>query len=319
VEELKCEQVMSSIVRTTADLDYLVDDVRRQADFDESEVAALDPDALELPIVLREGVEVIDGFHRVLGMSRWAKERGIDVDDVLIEVDVLEVPDEVYWREHPGGCSTPEEIVLDWLSRAEDRRTRGNPSKREFRPSQAQLEEVLRDYEAYGGAKIAEIVHSIDPDIDIGGGGAYPMRLRFAELYDLPDLERRLRKIAVEDPDGLWRLKGTPINPTKGIRTHVMHIDSFGRPPQHVFRITATSPDGQTDYGWLRFDELEGEDIARVNSMEVREAYRRRGVAMALYDVLYDWAAENGLRVQHGMLTPEGAKALDAWRERRGR
>lgn len=47
------------------------------------EVPALDPaDCRELPIV--EGSDICDGYHRLAGMVRWARESGLDLASVVV-------------------------------------------------------------------------------------------------------------------------------------------------------------------------------------------------------------------------------------------
>lgn len=103
-------------------------------------------------------------------------------------------------------------------------------------------------------------------------------------------------------------------NPDLEVRTSVLHMDVIGA-DEHVYAIVASSPDGRTRYGAMQVHVLDEE--AHVGYVEVLTTYRRRGVGIALYQALYDWADAEGLMVRHGMLTPAGAATLEAFRGHR--
>lgn len=90
------------------------------------------------------------------------------------------------------------------------------------------------------------------------------------------------------------------------LTTSVLHLDVIG--PEHLYRIVARERDDHVgDLEFTLFDR-----VAYVSQIVVDERYRRQGVARALYKRLYDWAADEGAEVQHGMTTPEGAATLRA-------
>lgn len=91
------------------------------------------------------------------------------------------------------------------------------------------------------------------------------------------------------------------------VRTQIMHIDMVG--DQHQYWIVATLPGQDTRYGRMVLSVWR--DEVHVDHVWVLAEARRRGIATELYRALYAFAQREGLRVEHGMFTTEGA---DAWR-----
>jgi len=63
-------------------------------------------------------------------------------------------------------------------------------------------------------------------------------------------------------------------------------------------------------------DVMSHRGAAEVSFTYVDPSARRQGVATALYRRLYEWADEQGLRVEHSYLTQDGAATVAALRER---
>jgi hypothetical protein len=99
----------------------LIDAARRTIpSWDDAEIAALDPADVTMPIVMTDGIELLDGCHRILGMARWAEEQGLDLRYEVIEIPALHVPQSVIDVEHPWGERTPDSLVAEWTARAQE-------------------------------------------------------------------------------------------------------------------------------------------------------------------------------------------------------
>lgn len=99
-------------------------------------------------------------------------------------------------------------------------------------------------------------------------------------------------------------------NDGTNIDVSVRHVDMYGRAsdPEHKYVLVA-----EDVYGVMgHMDVTVYRDIAHVDWIEVDPGQRRRGVATALYRKLYTWASSEGISVQHGMTTEQGAAALEA-------
>lgn len=96
-------------------------------------------------------------------------------------------------------------------------------------------------------------------------------------------------------------------NPTP-MTTVIQHIDVYGRPSQHQYRLLAGTFEPDEVYGHMDFTVCGGN--LYVSWIMVRPEHRRKGVATAILAKIYEFAASEQLRVVHGMTTPEGEALL---------
>lgn len=87
------------------------------AGFDRADVIdgawPLDPKDCDLPVILDESGNLIDGYHRVLGMIEWAEEQGKSLDRV--RASVVEIPDALGEQLFGRGITTS--AALDLIAR----------------------------------------------------------------------------------------------------------------------------------------------------------------------------------------------------------
>jgi GNAT superfamily N-acetyltransferase len=92
----------------------------------------------------------------------------------------------------------------------------------------------------------------------------------------------------------------------------VRHLDTFGSPGRFEHKFVLLGGDLDTNEVYGRLDVTVFEDRAHVDWVEVDPEHRRKGVATGLYRRLYEWAAEEGYEVEHGMKTQEGSAMATA-------
>lgn len=112
-------------------------------------------------------------------------------------------------------------------------------------------------------------------------------------------------------------LSGAAGSLPSGMRLETVHIDTFGRPAQHVWHIKAWVPDpegGEQLIGRLDYNEFE--DRFTIEMIAVRPDFRRRGVALAMIAELTKKAPWS--EISKSYATSEGAKLMEAVERDRG-
>jgi GNAT superfamily N-acetyltransferase len=101
-----------------------------------------------------------------------------------------------------------------------------------------------------------------------------------------------------------------PDNAPSYLDVVVRHLDTFGSPGRFEHKYVLLGGNLETNEVYGHLDVTVFEDRAHVDWVEVEPEHRRSGVATGLYRRLYEWAAEEGYEVEHGMQTPEGAATV---------
>jgi GNAT superfamily N-acetyltransferase len=237
--------------------------------------------------------EIAPGTHYMLldrgPFEVWIDEQGtkmyIASEPSLDEAKLEASMDYLKWREHspahqrqqnPGGRWDLQTVIVE----------------KSVAPTRAKATEIARGYanRIYTSRETAK-----------------SWRFRQRPPKDFVPRSFRTRKIPRAGVSLVYgQLARAPNNANEGWTTNIVHLDTFGSPPQHKYAIGAMQ--GNELLGFLEFSVFE--DTAHVDWVNVYEKHRRKGVARSLYHALYQWAQDEGLGVQHGMTTELGEAML---------
>jgi len=136
-----------------------------------------------------------------------------------------------------------------------------------------------------------------------------PTSRRAESLQSFEDMVAFLRLQESKNPAAkqILLLEDAPIR----VQTVNRHLDTFGRPAEHVYQIVAISPDvklgvDDTVVGYIDYTYLPSDDLIHINMIEVMEEYRRQGIGTKMIQALkQEWPDQ---KINWGMLVGHGAE-----------